>query len=125
MRTIENMITTDFRLHKLPYSIRNRGKNLSKLSPFFSSDKNFLMARWFCLYLIVFIFFFNNIKMMILTDDHDLLKRHIGSAQENRYRAKQRASNNIQQQQQSFLSPDLLRARWIELYNEQNKKNKI
>jgi hypothetical protein len=63
--------------------------------------------------------------MMILTDDQVLLKRHIGSAHENRYRAKQWASNNIQKQQQSFLSPDLLRARWIELYNEQNKNNKI
>jgi hypothetical protein len=62
--------------------------------------------------------------MMVLTDDHALLKRHIGSAHANRYRAKQRPSNNIQQQQQSFLSPDLLRARWTELYNEQNKNNK-
>jgi hypothetical protein len=33
MRTIANMTTTNFRLHKLPYSIRNRGK--SKVSPFF------------------------------------------------------------------------------------------
>ncbi len=56
-------------------------------------------------------------------DQHDLLTRHIGSARENRYRARQRASNTIYQQQQSFLSPELLRARWIELYNKQNNKN--
>lgn len=62
--------------------------------------------------------------MIILIDEQDLLKRHLGSARENRYRAKQRASKNIPQllqQQQSLLSPDFLRARWIQLYNEQNK----
>jgi hypothetical protein len=66
--------------------------------------------------------------MITLIDEHDLFKKHIGSARENRYRARQQVPNNIQQQQQqqqqqSFLSPDLLRARWMELYNEQNRNN--
>jgi hypothetical protein len=62
--------------------------------------------------------------MIILTDEYDLFKRHLGSARENRYRARQRASNTIQQQQQpSFLSPEFLRARWIELYNTKYKNN--
>jgi hypothetical protein len=63
--------------------------------------------------------------MIILTDEYDLLKRHLGSARENRYRARQRTSNNIlqQQQQPSPLSPDFLRARWMKLYNEKYKNN--
>jgi hypothetical protein len=81
------------------------------------------MARWFYLYFIFLIFLFNNINMIILPDEYDLLKRHIGSARENRYRAKQRGLNNIQQQK-PFLTPDLLRNRWLELYNQQNKNKK-
>jgi hypothetical protein len=82
------------------------------------------MARLFYLYLIFFILLFNDITMIRFSAEHDLLKRHIGSARENRYRAKQRTPDPIQQPpSQSFLSPDLLRARWNELYNEQNKNN--
>ncbi len=84
------------------------------------------MARSFYLYLMFFIFICYNVKMIILTNEYDLLKRHLGSARENRYRARQRASNNnIPQplQQPSLLSPDFLRARWIELYNENNNNN--
>ncbi len=103
----------------------NKKKQVSS-SIAFLSDKKILMARSFYLYLIFFMFLFNNIKMITLIDEHDLLKKHIGSARENRYRARQRVPNNIQQQQQqqqSFLSPDLLRARWMKLYNEQNRNN--
>ncbi len=101
----------------------NKKKQVSS-SIAFLSDKNIRMAPSFYLYLIFFMFLFNNIKMITLIDEHDLLKKHIGSARENRYRARQRVPNNIQQQQQqSFLSPDLLRARWMELYNEQNQNN--
>ena len=73
------------------------------------------MARWFCFYLLVFIFLFNSIEM-------SLFKRHIGAAREYRYRAKHRTSNTIQQQQQQpILAPDYIRSRWIELYKERNK----
>jgi hypothetical protein len=63
--------------------------------------------------------------MIRFTPEHNLLKRHIGSARENRYRAKQRTSNSIQQSPppSSLLSPDLLRARWNELYHGQNQNN--
>ncbi len=81
------------------------------------------MARWFCLYLILFIFLFGNIKMMILSDQHNRLERNIGLARENRYRAQQRIGNHMQLQQPSLISPDVLRDRWIELYKKKNKKN--
>ena len=87
------------------------------------------MARWFSFSLIFFLFLVNDINTMILTGQHALLRRHIGSARENRYRAQQRIThpqNHIQQrQQQSLMSPELLRARWIELYSKQNKNNGI
>ena len=85
------------------------------------------MARWFCLYLIFFMFLCYNVETIFLTDEYDLFKRHLGSARENRYRARHRASNNIhhyqQQQQSALLSPDVLRARWMELYNTKYKNN--
>ncbi|CAF1157972.1 unnamed protein product [Rotaria sordida] len=56
--------------------------------------------------------------MVILPDEDTLLRRHIGAACENRYRAQQRTAN-----QESYLSPELLRGRWIELFNEQNRDN--
>jgi hypothetical protein len=81
------------------------------------------MARWFFLYLIFVLFLINDIRMNILTDSNELFQRHIGAARENRYRAQQRKSSHIQNQQQSLVSADLLRTRWIELYNKQNKNN--
>ena len=84
------------------------------------------MARWFCLYLIFFLVLCYNIEMIILTDQYDLFKRHLGSARENRYRARQRTSNHnpqqtLQQQQPSLPSPDFLRDRWMKLYHEKNQ----
>lgn len=81
------------------------------------------MARCFCICLILFIFLVSNIKMMILPDQHHLLKRHIGLARENRYRAQQRIANQQQIQQYPHLSPDALRNRWTELYKEKTKHN--
>ena len=80
------------------------------------------MARWICFCLIFLIFLFWHVKMIILADQYDPMKRHLGSARENRYRAKQRTGNSPQKyQQQTSLSPEFLRARWLELYNEQNQ----
>lgn len=64
--------------------------------------------------------------MIISTDHYDLMKRHLGSAKESLYRAKQRTGNSSpkyqqQQQQHTSLSPEFLRARWLELYNEHNQ----
>lgn len=83
------------------------------------------MARSFCFYLILFLFLVNNINSIILINEENFLKRNLGSAREYRYRAKQRTSKHIpqHQQQQTHVSPDYLRARWIQLYNEQNKNN--
>ena len=98
-------------------------------NPFSSfRKKNILMARLFCLYLILIILLINEIKMNMSSDENTLFLRHIGAARENRYRAQQqqhqqRISNRIQIPQQSFLSPELLRARWNELYKVQNKNN--
>jgi hypothetical protein len=61
--------------------------------------------------------------MMILTDQRLLFKRHIGSARQKLFRAKPSSNheNIFQRQQQSLPSPGVLRDRWMELYNEQNK----
>jgi hypothetical protein len=62
--------------------------------------------------------------MMRLTDQRVLSKRHIGSAREKLFRAKQVPINNeniFQRQKQVVPSPDVIRDRWIELFNEQNK----
>lgn len=64
--------------------------------------------------------------MMLLPDQRILFKRHIGSAREKLFRVKQIHTNNeniFQRPQQILPSPDVLRARWIELFNEQNKIN--
>jgi len=66
--------------------------------------------------------------MMILTDQRVLFKRHIGSAREKLFRAKPSTTlheNMFQRQQQALPSPDVLRDRWIELFNEQNKVNEL
>lgn len=63
---------------------------------------------------------------MLLPEQRILFKRHIGSAREKLFRAKQLPINNenlFQRQQQTLPSPDVLRSRWIELFNEQNKIN--
>ena len=56
----------------------------------------------------------------MLTDRYELIKRHLGSARENRYRAQQRAGSTPPRQH-TALSPELIRARWLEIYNEQNQ----
>lgn len=66
--------------------------------------------------------------MDILTNRNNLYSRHIGSARENRFRAQQQQqqrtlNNRIPIPQQPYLSPELIRARWNELYKEQNKNN--
>lgn len=58
--------------------------------------------------------------MMIFTDQYRLIKRHLGSARENRYRAQHRTSYTSPKQH-TVLSPELIRARWLDLYNEQNQ----
>jgi hypothetical protein len=63
---------------------------------------------------------------MLLPEQGILFKRHIGSAREKLFRAKQVSTNNenmFQRPQQILPSPDVLRARWLELFNEQNKIN--
>lgn len=63
---------------------------------------------------------------MLLPEQRILFKRHIGSAREKLFRAKQLPINNenlFQRPQQTLPSPDVLRSRWIELFNEQNKIN--
>lgn len=79
-----------------------------------------VMGRWIYVCLIFLIFLFYHVNMMIFTDQYDLIKRHLGSARENRYRAQQRTGHNPSKQHTS-LSPELIRARWLELYNEQNQ----
>ena len=64
--------------------------------------------------------------MMILTDQRVLFKRHIGSARQKLFRAKPSSppsnhDNIFQRQQQSLPPPDVLRDRWMDLYNEQNR----
>ena len=64
--------------------------------------------------------------MMLLPEEEILFKRHIGSAREKLFRAKQLPTHNeniFQRPQQILPSPDVLRARWLELFNEQNKIN--
>jgi len=64
--------------------------------------------------------------MILFPDQRFLLKRHIGSARDKLFRAKQLPTNKenlFQRQQQILPSPDFLRARWIELFNEQKKIN--
>ncbi|CAF0963196.1 unnamed protein product [Rotaria sordida] len=61
---------------------------------------------------------------MILNDPQHIFKRHIGSARENFFRAKQLKTNNenlFQRQQQALPSPDVLRELWTELFKEQRK----
>ncbi|CAF0924792.1 unnamed protein product [Adineta ricciae] len=61
---------------------------------------------------------------MILVDQRIPHKRHIGSAREKFFRAKQLPTNTdnlFQRPKQSLPSPEFLRSRWLELYNERNK----
>ncbi len=85
------------------------------------------MAPWISFSFILFIVLFNNISMMILTDQQPtLFKRHIGSAREKLFRAKHLPINNenlFQRPRQTLPSPDVLRSRWLELFSEQNKIN--
>lgn len=90
-------------------------------------DYDIIMARWISFCFILFLFLFSNISMMMLLPDQRILfKRHIGSARDKLFRAKQHPINHenlFQRPQQILPSPDVLRARWIELFNEQNKIN--
>jgi hypothetical protein len=71
------------------------------------------------------LFLFNNISMMIVpTEQRIAVKRHIGSARQKLYRARPSIThheNMSQRPQQTLPSPDILRARWIELLNGHNK----
>ncbi|CAF1081059.1 unnamed protein product [Rotaria sp. Silwood1] len=82
------------------------------------------MAHWFCSYLIFLILLFNNINMIILIDQNDVLKRHIGSKYEHDYETQQSTANHPTYiKNQKFPSADFLRSRWIELYNKMHKNN--
>ena len=68
--------------------------------------------------------------MIIDQHTNGLSQRHIGSARDKLFRAKpsnqhhqQQQSNNLlfQRHQQSIPSPDQLRSRWMELFQEQQK----
>ncbi|CAF3550531.1 unnamed protein product [Rotaria sp. Silwood2] len=64
--------------------------------------------------------------MIILIDQNNFLKRHIGSRHEHDYETQQRTANypiHIQYQHKKFPSADFLRSRWIELYNKLNKNS--
>jgi hypothetical protein len=62
---------------------------------------------------------------MILSDYHRVpYKRHIGSAREKLFRAKQVPLNTdalFQRPQQAPPSPEVLRSRWLELFREQDR----
>ncbi|CAF3593009.1 unnamed protein product [Rotaria sp. Silwood1] len=61
---------------------------------------------------------------MILNDQRHIVKRHMGLARENFFRAKQFKTNNenlFQRQQQALPAPDVLRDLWTELFKEQHK----
>jgi hypothetical protein len=63
---------------------------------------------------------------MLFPEQRILSRRHIGSAREKIFRAKQLPTNTdhlFQRPQQILPSPDVLRSRWTELFNEQNKIN--
>ncbi|CAF0927149.1 unnamed protein product [Adineta ricciae] len=82
------------------------------------------MARWISLCFILLLFLFTNLTAMILVDQRIPYKRHIGSAREKLFRAKQLPTNTdnlFQRPKQSLPSPEFLRSRWLELYNERNK----
>lgn len=82
------------------------------------------------LLLLLLLVFVHEVSMSMETTG-DLFKRHIGSARENRYRARAQqrmassvggnlATHPVHLQHLAFLSPEFLRARWIEVYHEQN-----
>ena len=84
------------------------------------------------LLLLLLLVFVHEVSMSMETTGY-LFKRHIGSARENRYRAQQRMASNVggsnsgyltthpvHLQHLAFLSPEFLRARWMEVYHEQN-----
>lgn len=81
------------------------------------------MTRYILFSIFLLIFFFNSIQTIFINDENLFLKRHIGAAREYRYRARHRAANLNQQQWPIYVSPEYIRSRWIELYNEQNKLN--
>lgn len=88
-------------------------------------DQILLMARWIAFYFLLILILAHHISMMIITDQRIHFKRHIGSARDKLFRAKQLPASHqatlFQRHQQSLPSPDLLRSRWIELFNEQSK----
>lgn len=84
------------------------------------------MARWTFLYLLIVLIFINEIAANSINNDKEILvKRHIGSAREKLFRAKpnslSKQTNPFHRQHQTIPSPEVLRARWLELYNQQQK----
>ena len=82
------------------------------------------MARYLFFCLILLLLVLNQIQTMFIDDDNDLMnRRHIGAARESRYRAQKKLAQSIlplMQQDSSKLSPEYLRSRWLELFQEQN-----
>ncbi|CAF1322046.1 unnamed protein product [Adineta steineri] len=70
---------------------------------------------------------------MAMPDQHNLSQGDSDIVKNIRYRAQTQQhgtknENHIgfqQPQQQPYLSPELLRARWIELYKKMNKNNQV
>jgi hypothetical protein len=84
------------------------------------------MARWICVYVLLILILIDNMNTTkLIGDQPTVLKRHIGSARDKLFRAKQLPTNDqanlFQRHRQSLPSPDLLRSRWIDLFNEQHK----
>lgn len=64
--------------------------------------------------------------MTVLSDQHSTYRRHIGSAREKLYRGKSQPSANdivFHRDQQDIPSPEILLSRWMELYQQNQKKN--
>ena len=69
---------------------------------------------------------FHYVSMTILSDEHIIHRRHIGSARAKLFRGKSHPSVNdilFHRVQQPIPSPEYLRSRWMELYGQSDKKN--
>ncbi|CAM4913856.1 unnamed protein product [Rotaria socialis] len=84
-----------------------------------NTDLTILMAQRLCCYLIFFILFINHINMIASSNQDNYFNRHIGLA----YKRMPNNPSNNQHQQQTFVSPEFLISRWMELFSEQSKNN--
>lgn len=84
------------------------------------------MARWISFCCLLFVFLFAHVATMTVTGRHRVPynKRHIGAAREKLFRARpvsSHADNLFQRPKQALPSPEVLRARWLGLFNDRNR----